>query len=362
MICSKQGNVMLHAGFPHETLGIVSASKFSRVVVALKTLAPNQQITMIEISGAKAVVLEHSCFLVCILTSQTSPVEKHELIFDALQIAHLFDLFYSDEIGLIVHREKAVVSAAADSYSVNTEINFSEHSAELNLPLGTKFFADFASNYVDKLLLREPLCSEWILPLLSADGVVGCSLVSGDGDEVMKLPAHFGPDIAHFGYQDFLMCCTTIQSVIEQAMELLKIMNETGADSKETTATARPCLKGTSRLEGRLRTLRVMNLGTHGHNSYRALLLPTSNGPMSLANKCTGLCLIVYYWYNTAAFPKTEDPYTALASYTQLSGDESLPMHDAVDHSACSSREAINRGDGSVIGNGPPTGSSIWLC
>ncbi len=354
---------MLYAGFPYENLGIGSASKFCRVVVATKTLAPTQKIMMIDISGAKSAVLEHSCFLVCILTSQASLVEKHELIFDALQIAHLFDLFYSAEIGLIVHRERAVVSAAADSYSVNTEMNFSECSDELNPPLGRTLFADFSSNYVDKLLLRPPLCSEWTMPLMSADGIVGCSLVNSDGDEILKLPAHFGPGVGHFGYHDLIGCVATMQSVIEQAMEMVKIMNETGAGAEEPTEKARPSHTGTSRWEGQLRALRVVNLGIHGLNSYRALLLPTTNGPLSVANKRAGLCLIVYYWFTTGASQCSEGSYTALTSCTQVSGAESLLINHAVDESACPSHEATNRGNRSVLGkvqewSGRPAGSS----
>jgi hypothetical protein len=340
VVCSKQGNVMLYAGCPHEHFGIVSASKFCRVIVALKTLAPSQQIMMIEISGAKAAVLEHPCFLTCIITSQSSIVEKHELIFDAWQIAHLFELFYSEEIGLIVHRERAVVSAAADSYSVNTEMNFSEEST---LPSGGKLFADFASNFVDKLLLREPLCSEWILPLTSADDIVGCSLVSSDGVEILKLPAQICPDVVHFGYRDLLRCCATIQSVIDQAMEMMKLMNDKEAELKESTAMAS---LDTSRLEGQRQTPRVVNLGTHGPNSYQALLLPISNGPMNVS-----LCLIVYYWFSTAACLCTGGPLSTLTSNASHDSDV---MSQAVDDSSrpfdpCSSHPASSRGNGSDI-------------
>jgi hypothetical protein len=360
VICSKQGNVLLYAGIPCENLGIASASKFCRVVVALKTLAPNQKIMMMEISGAKVAVLEHSCFLACILTHQCSPVEKHELILDALQIAHLFDIFYSEEIELIVHRERAVASAAAESYSVNTELNFLEQSDELNHPLlERKLFADFASNFVDKLLLREPLCSEWILPLLSADDVFGCSLVNNDGDEIFKLPARIGPDFGHFECDDLLMRSATIQLVVEKAMEVMKIMTDIEAESNESKAKVSPCH---TELDGQLHTLRVANLGSRGPNSYHALLLPTSNGPMSMS-----LCLIVYYWFSTAESQFAEGSYTAVASH--VAGTESLPMtHDVDDYSRPPglSHEATTRGNRAVLGrlqewNGAPAGSTLRI-
>ncbi len=357
---------MLYAGLPYETLGIVSASKLCRVVVALKTLAPTQQIMMIDIAGAKAAVLEHSCFLVCILTSQSSLVEKHELIFDALQIAHLFELFYREEIELIVHRERAVLSAAADSYSVNTEINFLERSDESNLPFARNFFVDFSSKFVDKLLLREPLCSEWILPLISADDIVGCSLINSDGDEILKLPALCGPHVVLFRHSDLHSCCATIQLVVEQAIEMMvKLMKETETESKGSTAVAS---LDSSRLEGQLRIQKTVNLGGHGPNSYNALMLPISNGPMGKS-----LCLVVYYWYSTAKSKIdsliAQVPHSPLTSCTsQVTRVQSLPRNQASDdrslpYNPCSSHVARNSGCGSDFQkwNGPPAGRNYSI-
>ena len=105
VVCSRQGSFILHGGGRLEVLGILSAQKFCKFVVALKSLAQNQKIMAVDLTECRAVVYDNSRFLSCIIVPKCSYVEKHDMIFEALQIGHHLDLFYNVELEQVAAQE-----------------------------------------------------------------------------------------------------------------------------------------------------------------------------------------------------------------------------------------------------------------
>ena len=266
----------MHGGDRLEVLGILSAQKFCKFVVALKSLAQNQKIMAVDLTECRAVVYDNSRFLSCIIVPKCSYVEKHDMIFEALQIGHHLDLFYNVELEQVAAQEMAAAAEAAEFYSAATELKSSDAlNLSCNMTDG-KQFSDFASNYVDKLLDRQPLCSEWMLPLTTAaPGILISSLIDQDGHIIFELPAR---DISCNDFF-YLLACRRIRSlVVSHATDLMK-----APDSTDIRHTKSICGETRSRY-------RVVTIAQKSSTCYQVCLFSIPHGPMG-----SKICLAVLF-------------------------------------------------------------------
>ena len=98
VVCTKYGNLIFEGGCPVEKIGNFNSLKFCKLAVALKSLAPTEQFITVEMGDTKAIVLEHLHFLTCVIVPKIDCFEKFVLVFDALQITHFLEMFYSKEL------------------------------------------------------------------------------------------------------------------------------------------------------------------------------------------------------------------------------------------------------------------------
>lgn len=265
MVCSSQGSLILLCGCSLDHFGISNADKFCKFIVALKTLASNQTVIEVEMEGNKTLVFGCSRFMTCIITTRISASQRHDVVFEALQIAHLFDLLYSAEIDVLMDQELSSAAAAAEMYSASTEIKVSANCDGRGKFYGSSIFADFALHYVEKLLSHPHLCSEWALPLASADGIIKCKLVDNEGSTLFDLPAKIS-ETQHLS--DALTLHNSKAIVVSHALDLMKTARELSFSAHQ---------KG---------CCQVLSLGS----AISSCLWPILFGPLGRS-----LCLVIYF-------------------------------------------------------------------
>ena len=311
IVCSKQGNLIFSGGCLLDALGIQSSRKFCKFVVALKTLAPDQKIMSVELNESRAIILDNLRFLTCIVCLKVSSIEKYELIFELYQIAHLLDLYYSIEIDRISYQEMETALETARTYSASTEINFAgDCTGDF---FEAKEFSDFASNYAERLLGNQPLCSEWANPLLTAPGILNCSLLNYEG-WIFELPGR--QDISE-QFSRLLCCAHTKSLVFLHARELMGnasdsndgpfISQEASNVENSVLGSQSHCMIYSDAREG----YRVVNLASISMYCYHVCLFIVPNGPMGRK-----LCLVVYCSNNTENICPEGKFFTNLRSET----------------------------------------------
>ena len=191
----------------------------------------------------------------------------------------------------------------ARTYSASTEIkSAADFTGDF---FGGEEFSEFASNYVEKLLCNQPLCSEWVCPLLSAPGILSLSLMQHEGS-IFDLPAC--NDIPE-QFTRLLSCAQTKSLVLNHARDLMRISSGSndGPHSSQAAKNENPvCDSQIQPRDG----YRVVNLANISMSCYQACLFMVPSGPFGRK-----LSLVVYICSNT------QNKYSAGKFFTLLRSD-----------------------------------------
>jgi hypothetical protein len=268
IVSSSRGSILFHCGCSLHKLGISSADKFCKFVTALKTLASRQHIIDFDVGSNKAIVYENHRCMTCIIIPKISCNQRHDLIFEALQISHLLDIFYSSEIDHLRDEEASAAVAAADNYSAVTETKCMDHDHKFGDNFsGSKAFADFASHYANQFLSRPPLCSEWASPLINTSGVLLCSLIDHEGRKVFDIP----PNDSRDEYSSYLLAHQKMKEIVIHTIEFL---NDTKSADGNLINSAE------------CGSYKVLSMGS----TFSCCLMRITSGPLGRS-----LCLAIYY-------------------------------------------------------------------
>jgi hypothetical protein len=226
--------------------------------------------------------------LTCVIVPKIDCFEKFVLVFDALQITHFLEMFYSKELNAIAEREESTVETSANLYSIDTELQFTDNTS---LRIGSVFseeFAEFGLHYVDQLLKRPPLCWEWLMPLVSSDGIILCTLINREGAVILEIPSSRLDSSEQDASYHLFACPNTRALMQEKAVKLVRsIKIEDNLDEKAKESGA-----GIDHDKYLHQDSCCQHVFTQERVGRRinVILMPILSGPMNVA-----LCLIIYF-------------------------------------------------------------------